>query len=204
MSRKLFITRSDHEPTNAYLFAYSEKIIQTALDYGWKVERSEGPDYNSQNLRSRLSNKPCFVVLNGHGNKDEVCGYGNAVAITSGQSSLLSGTVSYIRACDCLIGLGRMAVENGAKAVVGYRGKFTFYHGQRVPRKAAPGPVRRPGIAGIKRCSLEAFEGRHRTAGSRCLRCSHERGTPKDIEQVRALRPGYHPLAHNQRVAPRF
>lgn len=124
MSRKLFIARSGHDIGNSYLFAYSQAIIDEAERRNWRVEKADGGDDCRNNVTARLSNGPQLAVFNGHGSEDEVCGHKDEVVIDSSNAGLLQGTVSFIRACGCLNGIGRSAVKKGAKAVVGYRGDF--------------------------------------------------------------------------------
>ncbi len=124
MNKKLFITRSEHDIGNYYLYAYSQEIIDEAKSKGWSVEKAEGVEATRKNVVSRLQNKPALIVFNGHGNENEICGHQDEVLLDHAQSKLLAGSVSFIRACGCLSNLGRIAVTNGAKAVTGYRGDF--------------------------------------------------------------------------------
>jgi len=126
--KRLFITRTDSDPGNACLFAYSKEIIDHAEELGWDVQKAENEKDTRQNVLSRLASKYHLIVFNGHGTREEVTGHEGKMIVNVGDAPLLSDSVTYIRACSCLDGLGKEAVRKGAKAVVGYREEFWISH----------------------------------------------------------------------------
>jgi len=126
VTKRLFLTRTQHDFGNRYLYAYSQGIIDEAEGKGWAVERAENEKYTRKNVSSRLSNGPDLVVINGHGSEtaDVVFGFNDEPVLDSENSCLLAGSISFLRACGCLAGLGKRATEQKAKAVIGYRDDF--------------------------------------------------------------------------------
>ncbi len=100
---KMLITRPYHDSTTAYLFKWSEHLIDASgkkgiscSDFaGQKASRSEVEKYlNKQN--------PSLVVFNGHGSDDTIFGHSSAKV------------------------LGLKAVDAGAKCFIGYDDAFIF------------------------------------------------------------------------------
>ncbi len=159
MNKKLFLTRSDHDIGNSYMSAYCEEILAEAEERNWKVEKSEFAENEKKNVASRLANNPNLVVFNGHGTSDTVCGHKDQPILESSQAQLLAGTVSFIRACACLGGLGPSAVKNGAKAVVGYNGDLWL---PRINEKAATpltDPSAKPVLEASNTVALKLLKG---------------------------------------------
>ncbi len=195
MTKKLFLARSNHDIGNHYLFAYSQEIVKEAEARGWSVERADNDHNIRKAVHSRLTNRPDLVVLNGHGSNDEVYGFKDEVVLGSSDSDLLSGCVTFIRACASLNGLGIRAIRSGAKAVAGYRGDFWIpriheYH-------AAPlkDPSARPVLEASNLVPLRLLKGSTiQSAVEASKKRSFEliskmltRGEPYDSPSVRAL-----------------
>lgn len=105
MNRKLLLIRTNHDIGNSYLYAYSQEIMEEARMRGWKVERAENEEAQSQIVFSRLNNRPHLVMINGHGTQNEVCGHKDAVLLGMGDSHRLANAVTFIRACASRAGL---------------------------------------------------------------------------------------------------
>ena len=156
---KLLISRSRHDACNEYLYAYSEEIITSAKSRGWQVERADCTDNTKANLSSRLANKPQLVVLNGHGSADEVYGHDDQATISRGNSHVLAGTVSFIRACGCLGGLGKAAVKAGAKAVAGYNGDFWISKTNKYAARPLQDTTAKPVLDASNKVALKLVKG---------------------------------------------
>jgi len=69
-------------------------------------------------------NSPNLVVINAHGNELQLAGHNNDIIIDA--NSRVPNAVLYARSCDAGAALGQKLVDNGAKAFIGYKRKFTL------------------------------------------------------------------------------
>ncbi|MBU2476255.1 hypothetical protein KKG83_02160 [Candidatus Micrarchaeota archaeon] len=122
---RLFITRPQHDKGTYYLYIWSKKIIDSAEDHGWIVNKSDGPKATRAEVQSRLEkNSADFVFFNGHGNESEMSGHNLETILDESSSHLLKNTITFTRACNCVVKLGKSAVDKGCKSFIGYAGKF--------------------------------------------------------------------------------
>jgi hypothetical protein len=122
---RLFITRPQYDKGTEYLYAWSEKIIESAEERGWKVDKSDASKVTKKEVHSRLKKKPAdFVFFNGHGNESEMCGHNHELIMEKDSSHLLKDSITFTRACNCVVGLGKLAVKNGCNSFIGYLGEF--------------------------------------------------------------------------------
>ena len=118
------IIRTNHDTQTNYLYAYSNELIEEA-EKRFKVVKIEGKDINEKVIRSRIKNRrPNFIFFNGHGSKTCLFDNDKKSFIDINSSDIFKETVTFARACDCLDGLGKSAIENGCKSFIGYRKKF--------------------------------------------------------------------------------
>ncbi len=107
------------------MFRWTEPLIRQAKDKGIDVIDVRGPEVNQKTVQGKLEAvKPGLVLLNGHGDENTYCGHDFQKVIDSDSVGTLSGTITYVRACDCLEGLGEAAVEKGCKTFIGYTDEF--------------------------------------------------------------------------------
>jgi len=124
---RLFITRPQHDKGTHYLYVWSEKVICSAENHGWTIDKSDGAKATRNEVQSKLKKKPAnFVFFNGHGNESEMCGHNQETILDESSSYLLKDTITFTRACNCITKLGKSAVDNGCKSFIGYAGKFWF------------------------------------------------------------------------------
>lgn len=124
-SKSVLITRPNHDVETNYLCKWSERVIALARKKQYTVYDLLGQKAARKNLESYLkAQKPPFLFLNGHGNKNEIAGQDNEVLIDS--SSKFKGVIIYARSCDAGKVLGRKLVKKGATAFIGYMRKFVF------------------------------------------------------------------------------
>lgn len=124
---RLFITRPQHDKGTQYLYAWSEEIIDSAEEHGWAVDKSDGPKATRSEVQSKLKkNAADFVFFNGHGNESEMCGHNFETILDESSSHLLKGTITFTRACNCAVKLGKSAVGKGCRSFIGYAGNFWF------------------------------------------------------------------------------
>jgi len=124
---RLLITRPQHDKGTYYLYAWSKEIIDSAAGHGWTVDKSYGPKATRAEVQSRLEkNPPDFVFFNGHGSESEMCGHNLETILDESSSHLLKGTITFARACNCVVKLGKSAVDKGCRSFIGYVGEFWF------------------------------------------------------------------------------
>lgn len=122
---RLFITRPQHDKGTHYLHAWSKEVIDSAKDHGWTVDKSDGPKATREEVQSRLEKNPAdFVFFNGHGNESEMSGHNLEIIMDESSSHLLKDTITFTRACNCVVKLGKSAIGKGCKAFIGYTGEF--------------------------------------------------------------------------------
>lgn len=125
MSKRMLVARTQEDIGNSYLYAYSELLVQDALDKDWKVDCMNNEKNTRNELESRLEkNKTSFVVLNGHGTDHSIHGHNNAIVLDEGNAPILTGTVVFTRSCSAVNALGKISTEKGCTAFIGYKGKF--------------------------------------------------------------------------------
>lgn len=158
-SKKLFLTRTDSDPGNACLFAYSQEILDRAQELGWNVQKADKEKAERANVLSRLAGKFHLIVFNGHGTPQEVTGYEGKMIVNAGDANLLSDSIVYVRACDCLEGLGKAAVKQGAKAVIGYRDELWISHFNEYRAKPLKDPASKPVMEVSNLIALKLMKG---------------------------------------------
>lgn len=128
MVKRVLITRPNHEIRVSYLHDFSKEIIRTIKESrDIHVTDLEGSQATRANLEKSLSKEsPKLVFLNGHGDRDSVCGHKDEVILNKENIELAKGKIVYALACDSLAELGRISVEKGAEAYIGYKASFMF------------------------------------------------------------------------------
>ncbi|MCX9085513.1 MAG: hypothetical protein OIN87_12040 [Candidatus Methanoperedens sp.] len=127
MSRML-ITRPYHDSTTAYLFKWSEHLVDAADKQGISCSDFAGPKASRSEVEKYLHKQnPSLVVFNGHGSDDTIFGHKNEVLIQSGDNEhLLNSKTVYSVSCSSAKVLGLKAVDAGAKCFIGYDDAFIF------------------------------------------------------------------------------
>jgi len=130
MSKRLLITRPEHDDTTHYLSSWSKKIISFAESKGIWVFDLNRRRANKKEVEGILSKQnPGLVIFNGHGNDNFVSGHRNEALIIIGDNEkLLNGKITYAISCKSAKNLGPMSIDAGAKAYVGYDDDFIFFY----------------------------------------------------------------------------
>ena len=127
--KKLLLTRTRQGLGNQYLYAYSKAIVNDAEELGWVVNNLMDEKNNQKEIRSRLEkNDYNFVVFNGHGDDNSICGYNNECLIDVKSAHLLGKTVVFARTCSSVNCLGKEAVIGDCVAFIGYNSEFYIPH----------------------------------------------------------------------------
>lgn len=122
---RLFITRPQHDNGTSYLYTWSKAVIDFAEKYGWVIDKTDGPRVTKREVQSKLKKNPAdLAFFNGHGSETEMAGHNRDIILDTDSSHLLKDSITFTRACNCVVGLGQSAVDNGCKAFIGYAGEF--------------------------------------------------------------------------------
>lgn len=126
MNRTILITRPDHDLITTYLFNWSGLVIKAAQRKGIKVLDLRGNKANNKIFTSYIvKHEPALVFFNGHGNADTITGYENDPLIEAHKNEkLLIEKIVYARSCDAAYNVGRLCIDNGTLAFIGYTKKF--------------------------------------------------------------------------------
>ncbi|HLD12621.1 MAG TPA: hypothetical protein VJB87_03420 [Candidatus Nanoarchaeia archaeon] len=124
----ILFSRPDHDDIVAYLHYYSKQLIKDAQEHGHTTLNCEKERSNRKELDSLIhKKKPLFIMFNGHGDFNCVCGHKNEVLVeTTDTSNILQKTIVYCLSCESILGLGKKCVEEGTVAFIGYKGKFAL------------------------------------------------------------------------------
>lgn len=126
MVKKFLITRPTHDIITSYLHDFSKEIVKTVKG---------GEDIHITNLESSKATRanvekylekenPKLIFLNGHGDKWKVAGHKDEAILDKANVGLTNGKIVYALSCDSLEELGQKAVDEGARAYVGYKSRF--------------------------------------------------------------------------------
>lgn len=127
MSKTILITRPNHDLTTNYLYFWSEAVIDVAKKHNLTILDLNKNKANRRNFDSYIKHKhPHFIFLNGHGSDIVITGYNNEVLIDSSNNKMIATSIIYARSCDSGKILGKVLINNGVSAFIGYKRKFVF------------------------------------------------------------------------------
>lgn len=128
MVKQFLITRPQHDKHTAYLYSFSKAIVSMVKENPEiRLNELEGSKANRKNLESSLStSERTLAFLNGHGNQEVVFGHIDKPILDKDNVNLTNDKIVYALACDSLVKLGKLAVEKGAKAYIGYKDEFMW------------------------------------------------------------------------------
>lgn len=130
MSKKLLITRPEHDDTTHYLSHWSKYAIEIAEQKGLFVFDLWREKANKKKTEGILrSQNPSLVIFNGHGKEDCICGHKNEPLITAKENAtLLKEKIIYAISCKSAKILGPESIKNGVRAYIGYEEDFIFFY----------------------------------------------------------------------------
>jgi len=134
----VLFSRPRHDGQMAYLYHYSKELVSFSKIKGHKTLNKEGEEANKLIILGLIQKqKPFFIMFNGHGSPDVICGHKNEVIISTKKNPEdLSGTITYSLSCSSANRLGKLSIEKGAIAFVGYEMDFAL--GKDPDSEAAP------------------------------------------------------------------
>lgn len=130
MANHILITRPDHDLTTRYISAWAEEYIDLAKTKGFTIIDLKRDRANRDSFESILKKKnPNFVIINGHGNTDEVTGYDNDTLIKiNDNEDILSNKVTYALSCQSAKNLGKKVGNIPNTTYIGYLDDFIFVY----------------------------------------------------------------------------
>lgn len=128
MVKQFLITRPNYDKETAYIHSFSKGIVIIAKeDKDIHMTELEGPKATKVNLENALKKSQSkLVFLNGHGDETVVLGHKDEPILTESNVNLLNGKIVYALACESLAVLGKIAIEKGVKAYIGYAEEFKW------------------------------------------------------------------------------
>lgn len=134
----VLFSRPNHDGTLAYLYYYSKELVELSKNLGYSTINKEGKKATAKNILKVIEKKrPNFIMFNGHGGKDFVCGHNNEIIIQSKRNSeKLSKSIVYSFSCSSASVLGVESIKKGAISFIGYL--FDFAVGKDPLRETAP------------------------------------------------------------------
>lgn len=158
--KHLLISLPSHDTGTHYLSEWSKEIMVEADERGWGVNKMEQIHANRKETESRLSkSKPDFVMLNGHGNEREVYGQSEEAVLDRSNVHLLSGTITFVRACNCAAVLGEQAKDSGCRAFIGYTKPFWIPRVQLCEATPLKDPAAKPVLESSNKTALAILKG---------------------------------------------
>ncbi len=124
----MLITRPNHDYATNYLFMWSKFILDAASKAKIPIVDLVGKKATRKNFESYVKKlKPNFIMINGHGNNDFVCGQKNEILVKKGDNDgILNNTVVYARSCSSASGLGKACAKNVNTTYIGYNADYFF------------------------------------------------------------------------------
>ncbi len=124
----MIITRPNHDYATHYLFKWSKFILDAARRAKIPIVDLAGKKATRNNFESYVKKlKPNFIMINGHGNNNFVCGQKNEILVKKGDNDgILNNTVVYARSCSSASGLGKACIKNVNTTYIGYNADYFF------------------------------------------------------------------------------
>ena len=129
----MLITRPEHDAATRYLSCWSEEIIKQSLKKNISVVDLHRDKSTRHQFEGRVKKlKPSIILLNGHGNENEVTGHDNKSLVKLGDNEgLLKNRITYAVSCDSAKRLGKKCADNKT-TFIGYKEKFIFNYSQKL------------------------------------------------------------------------
>ena len=128
MNKMILITRPSHDEIVSYLFHWGQEILQFAKDNAVRSHDLSKEKANRNDVESFVASmKPGLIVLQGHGDTNNICGHKDEPIVTLGENeNILKSCITYAIACDSAGALGKKVVEDKNTTFIGYEGSFGF------------------------------------------------------------------------------
>jgi hypothetical protein len=137
MAQHLLVTRPEYDYTTRYISAWAENYLKLAKQKGYAVIDLGRKRANRKEFESVIKKtKPTFVILNGHGNKDEVAGNDNETLVdVNTNAETLADKITYALSCQSAKNLGAKVGSYPNTTYIGYKEDFAFVRLEKYGRK---------------------------------------------------------------------
>lgn len=124
------ITQPNFDKTTQYVSVWSEEVEEFSLERGNKTITLKGRRSNRADFESIIrKTAPQLIMLNGHGNDNEVAGQDNEVILDlESAEEIIKGKIIYALSCSAAKILGHNCIKKGAVAFIGYSKEYIFLH----------------------------------------------------------------------------
>lgn len=124
----VLFSRPTHDGQMSYLYHFSKELVDFASLRNHKIINKEGVDANHKVITNIIKKqRPNFIFFNGHGSPDVICGHKNEIIISSKKNpDILSNKITYSLSCASALNLGKIAIDKGAIAFIGYSMDFAL------------------------------------------------------------------------------
>jgi len=130
MSKKILVTRPEHDVTTKYLSSYAKLVIKYAQEKGIFVKDFEQGNIKKQEIEMFIQKQnPKLIFLNGHGDVNCIEGDKSEIIIRQDENDeILKGKITYARSCYVASSLGKKCGEMGlSTCFIGYKFPFQFW-----------------------------------------------------------------------------
>ncbi len=126
----ILITQPNFDKTTQYVSTWSEEVEEFSLKRGNKTITLKGKRSNRDEFESVMRKTVLqLVMLNGHGNDNEVAGQDNEVILDlESAEEIIKGKIIYALSCSATKVLGHSCIKKGAVAFIGYSEEYIFLH----------------------------------------------------------------------------
>jgi hypothetical protein len=123
------ITRPEHDPATTTLSEYSIAIINFARERGHNTINCHCQNVTKASVHEIIKKKkPNFIMFNGHGNDDLICGQEYEPIIRMEDIELIKDKIIYARTCNTAIQMGKKCGEEGTGAFIGFKNTFKIWN----------------------------------------------------------------------------
>ncbi|MDO8656757.1 MAG: hypothetical protein Q7K45_05965 [Nanoarchaeota archaeon] len=128
MVKQFLITRPRHDKETSYLHSFSKAIVQIVKENrAIRLTELDGLKANRKEVESSLSTTDqTLAFFNGHGDEETIYGHDDEPILDRDNVQLMDKKIVYALACSSLVGLGKLAIQNGARTYIGYRDEFMW------------------------------------------------------------------------------
>lgn len=124
---RVLLTNPEVDALTTYLAAWTKYTLKNCKQNTNKYFQLKRENVTRKKFESFITKRSIdLVLLNGHGEADKVYG-NNDIILDINNSKLLKGKVVHALSCESAKVLGMDAMQNGAKAYVGYKEDFIAF-----------------------------------------------------------------------------